>query len=59
MVSRAANTRSLSAYEKILLFHPLHVEKESGVRAVKAAKRNQGISGGLGQKCEKKLQEKC
>lgn len=36
MVSRAMNTRPLSAYEQVLLFHPLHVEKEPGVRDVKA-----------------------
>jgi len=61
MISRAIDTRSLSAYKQVILFHSLHVEKEPTVRDVKAPIWYQDLSGGLGLKCEKekKLQEKC
>lgn len=52
MGSRAIDTRSLSAYEQVLLFHSLLLEQEPGVRDVKAPVSYQNISGDLGQKCE-------
>lgn len=47
MVSWAIDTRSLSAYEQVLLFHPL--EKEPGMGDVEAPKRNEDVSVGLRQ----------
>lgn len=41
-------TSSFFTYEQVL-FHPLHEEKNPGVRGIKAPKRNQDFFAGLGE----------